>query len=147
MLSLAVRPIRLAALAAAILLPAACGCSTLLTAAYLLQPADVPADAALVRLNNRLRNVVQAALGSLTLLSADPAQRLRAAESVFRSRDATALPTVEQALARETLPRVRSVLEEARAAIILSDAAAPEAARVAAALRIAEDPVGEQALE
>ena len=44
MLSPAVRPIRLAALAAAILLPAACGCSTLLTAAYLLQPADVPAE-------------------------------------------------------------------------------------------------------
>ena len=40
----AVRPIRLAALATAILLPAACGCSTLLTAAYLLQPADVPAE-------------------------------------------------------------------------------------------------------
>jgi hypothetical protein len=44
MLSPAVRPIRLAALAIAILLPAACGCSTLLTAAYLLQPADVPAE-------------------------------------------------------------------------------------------------------
>ena len=44
MFSLAVRPIRLAALAAAILLPVACGCSTLLTAAYLLQPADVPAE-------------------------------------------------------------------------------------------------------
>jgi hypothetical protein len=44
MLAPAVRPIRLAALVAAILLPTACGCSTLLTAAYLLQPADVPAE-------------------------------------------------------------------------------------------------------
>ncbi|MBU6308763.1 MAG: hypothetical protein KJS77_03375 [Planctomycetes bacterium] len=44
MLAPAARPFRLAALAAAMLLPAACGCSTLLTAAYLLQPADVPAE-------------------------------------------------------------------------------------------------------
>lgn len=44
MLAPAVRPIRLAALVAALLLPTACGCSTLLTAAYLLQPADVPAE-------------------------------------------------------------------------------------------------------
>ena len=44
MLAPAARPIRLAALAAAVLLPTACGCSTLFTAAYLLQPADVPAE-------------------------------------------------------------------------------------------------------
>ena len=44
MLAPAARSIRLAALAAAVLLPTACGCSTLFTAAYLLQPADVPAE-------------------------------------------------------------------------------------------------------
>jgi len=44
MLAPAARPFRLAALATVMLLPAACGCSTLLTAAYLLQPADVPAE-------------------------------------------------------------------------------------------------------
>lgn len=44
MLAPAARRIRLAALAAAILLPTATGCSTLFTAAYLLQPADVPAE-------------------------------------------------------------------------------------------------------
>ena len=44
------------------------------------QPATSPADAAMVRLNNRLRNVVQAALGTMTLLSPDPAQRVRAEE-------------------------------------------------------------------
>lgn len=44
MLAPAARPFRLAALAAAMLLPTTVGCSTLLTAAYLLQPADVPAE-------------------------------------------------------------------------------------------------------
>lgn len=44
MLAPAARSTRLAALAAAILLPTTGGCSTLLTAAYLLQPADVPAE-------------------------------------------------------------------------------------------------------
>ncbi len=102
------------------------------------KPADVPGDASPVRLNNRLRGVVQAALGTLTLLSPDPAQRMRAAESVFKSRDPAALPAIEQALARETNARIRNVFEEARAAIIVSDTKAPEAQRMAAASRIAE---------
>ncbi len=100
-------------------------------------PATIPADAAMVRLNNRLRNAVQAALGSMTLLSPDPAQRLRAADAVFKSRDAAALAAVEQALGRETLPKVRTALEEARAAILLSSPAASEADRITAAQRIA----------
>ncbi len=102
------------------------------------QPITIPAEAGMVRLNNRLRNTVQAALGSLTLLSVDPAQRLRAAEAVYKSRDETALPAVESALAKETIPRIRRVLQEARAAIILSNAGAPEVERIAAARRIAE---------
>jgi urea transport system permease protein len=100
--------------------------------------ATLPADVAPVRLNNRLRNVVQTALGSLTLLSNDPAQRLRAAETVFRSRDPAALAPLEQALQRETVPRVRIAFEEARAAILLTSAASSEADKVAAAIRITE---------
>lgn len=102
------------------------------------QPADVPADASSVRLNNRLRGAVQAALGSLTLLSPDPQQRLRAAASVFRSRDATALPALTEAIGRESVPRVKRALEEARAAIVLTDTSAREADRMAAAVTIAE---------
>ena len=102
------------------------------------RPVSVPADAGMVRLNNRLRNAVQAALGSMTLLSPDPAQRLRAAEAVFKSRDPAALPIIEAALPKETSPRVRKAFEEARAAIVLSSAAAPDADRIAAARRIAE---------
>jgi urea transport system permease protein len=51
------------------------------------QRAIIATEPGMVRLNNRLRNLVQAAVGSLTLLSPDPAQRLRAAEAVFKSRD------------------------------------------------------------
>ncbi len=99
--------------------------------------ADAPADASPVRLNNRLRGAVQAAIGSLTLLSPDPAQRLRAAESVFRSRDASALQTLTDAIPKEQNARVRRAFEEARAAIVLSDASAPEIDRISAAAVIA----------
>ncbi|CAN1501728.1 LivH Branched-chain amino acid ABC-type transport system, permease components [Rhabdaerophilaceae bacterium] len=102
------------------------------------QAAEIPADAAPVRLNNRLRGVVQAALGTLTLLSPEPAQRLRAAESSFKSRDAAALEPLTVAIARETDPRIRAAFMQARAAIIVSDPKAGEADRMAAAVVIAE---------
>jgi urea transport system permease protein len=89
-----------------------------------------PDGATMVRLNNRLRNIVQAALGSLTLLAPDPARRAQAADSVYRSRDSAALPLVEDALAKEVDPRVKAALEKARAAILLVAPEAPEAARV-----------------
>ena len=48
-----------------------------------------------VRLNNRVRRALEAALGSLTLLSSNPATRFDAAQAVFKSRDTSALPAVE----------------------------------------------------
>src|SRR5438874_4113591 len=57
------------------------------------KPATPPGGAATVRLNNRLRRSVEAALGGLTLMSAYPAKRYEAAQSVFKSRDANAFPT------------------------------------------------------
>jgi urea transport system permease protein len=77
------------------------------------------ADLKSVRLNNRLRRSIDAALGGLTLLSNDPRARYEAAQAVFKSRDAAALPTLEIALGKETDPRVKRALGEARAAIIL----------------------------
>ncbi len=91
-----------------------------------------PATLKPVRLNNRLRRVVEAALGAVTLMAPDPAQRIQAAEAVFRSRDAAALPAVETALSRETDPRAKAALEAARAAILVTDASAPEAERLKA---------------
>jgi urea transport system permease protein len=73
-----------------------------------------------VRLNNRVRGLIDAALGSLTLRSPDPAKRLEAAQSVFKSRDVAALPAIENALQKETNADVKRTFAAARAAIILS---------------------------
>jgi urea transport system permease protein len=81
---------------------------------------DAPADVDNVRINNRLRGTIDAALGGLTLLAADPGVRYDAAQAVFKSRQASALPTIEAALAKEQDSRVKRALTEARAAIILS---------------------------
>src|SRR5580698_1622283 len=56
-----------------------------------------PGDLAPVQINNRLRRMLSAALGALTLMAPDPAKRLEAAQAVFKSRDDAALPALEQA--------------------------------------------------
>ena len=94
--------------------------------------ADAPANLSPVRLNNRLRRSVEAALGGLTLLAADPAKRYEAAQAVFKSRDANALPTLDAALTKETDCRVKKALNEARAAVILFQASAAENDKVVA---------------
>lgn len=91
-----------------------------------------PAGLSPVRVNNRVRGVVQAALGSMTLMAPDPARRLSAAQAVFKSRDENALKSVDQALAKETDTRVKRALSEARAAIVFSSNLASESDRVAA---------------
>ena len=85
------------------------------------QPAAgaAPADLAPVRLNNRLRRIVEAALGGLTLMAPDPGKRLEAAQAVLRSKDANALPALDQAIAKETDGRVKQAWIEARAAVVL----------------------------
>jgi len=93
---------------------------------------ETPADLDTVRLNNRLRGAIEAALGGLTLLSGNPTVRYDAAQAVFKSRAASALPTLETAIAKEQDPRVKRVLLEARAAIILSDAKASDEDKLAA---------------
>jgi len=89
-------------------------------------------DLKLVRINNRLRRAIEAALGSLTLLAPDPAKRFEAAQAVFRSRDAAALPALDAALAKETDAGVRRALTEARAAVILNMSGAKEADQIEA---------------
>jgi urea transport system permease protein len=87
-----------------------------------------PDDIDNVIVNNRLRNVIDAAIGSLTLMAADPNKRFDAAQAVFKSRKESALPNLEKALAKETDPRVKKALNEARAATILySEDVKPEA--------------------
>jgi len=84
------------------------------------QAADLPAGAKPVRLNNRLRRTIEAALGGLTLLAPESGRRYEAAQAVFKSRDAGVLPTLDTAIAKETDAGVKRALTEARAAVILS---------------------------
>src|SRR6188474_2165626 len=92
-----------------------------LTDAATGQPvAAPPADTGNVRLNNRVRGMLDAALGSLTLMAKEPNRRFDAAQAVFKSRDASALPNIDKALEKETDARVRKALTEARAAIVLT---------------------------
>jgi len=89
-----------------------------------------PSDLATVRINNRLRRAIDAALGGLTLMAPDPNRRLAAAQAVFKSRDSGALPALEAALAKETDSRVKKALTEARAAVVLHSEDASEADRL-----------------
>jgi len=90
-----------------------------------------------VRVNNRVRRSVEAALGNLTLLSHDPGARLEAARAVFRSRDVAALPTLDKAIAQEATPDVKEALQSARAAILLNkpDASSDERLGAVATLK------------
>jgi len=96
-------------------------------------PGGAAADAAgaePVRINNRVRVALRGALGRLSLLSPDAAERMAAAEAVFRSRAAENIPLLEAALARENLPAIRARMELALAASRL--AAGEDAAKRAA---------------
>lgn len=97
-----------------------------------------PADLSPVRLNNRLRRAVDAAIGALTLLSTDPAKRLDAARAVFKARDVDALKTLNTAIERETESRVKRVMLEARAAITIYSAQATPAEKIDAIAIIRE---------
>ena len=99
--------------------------------------ASPPADLSAVRANNRVRRAIEAASGSLSILNPDPAKRREAAAAVFKSRDAAALPTLETALARESVPDIKAAFAQARAAILITSADAPEAERLEAVKLIA----------
>jgi urea transport system permease protein len=78
------------------------------------------ADLDRVRVNNRLRGTIEAAVGSLTLMSPNPKVRLDAAEALFKRRDSTALAALDLALAAEKDQRIKRSMSEARAAIVLT---------------------------
>jgi urea transport system permease protein len=78
-----------------------------------------PADLSEVRLNNRLRRSLDAAIGGMSLQARDPDKRFESALAVFKSRETSALPALDAALEKEADPRIRQALTEARAAVIL----------------------------
>jgi urea transport system permease protein len=88
--------------------------------------AELPGDLDTIGINNRLRGAIDAAMGGLTLLSADPATRYDAAQAVFKSREASILPTLETAIAKEQNAGVKRVMLQARAAITLLNADAKD---------------------
>ncbi|HEX2656370.1 MAG TPA: urea ABC transporter permease subunit UrtB [Xanthobacteraceae bacterium] len=96
-----------------------------------------PPDLRVVRINNRLRRAIEAALGGLTLLAPDPAKRVAAAQAVFKSRDVSMLALVNTALAKETDPHARQALMNTRAALVLfsADAAEPDKLEAVALMR------------
>ncbi|MBX9758876.1 MAG: urea ABC transporter permease subunit UrtB [Beijerinckiaceae bacterium] len=94
--------------------------------------ATPPAPLETVRINNRLRRVLANAIGGLTLMAPEPQRRRSAADAIFRSRDESALPLVEEALKAEKLPAVSRALQHARAAILVTSPETSKEQRVEA---------------
>ncbi len=85
-----------------------------------------------VRVNNRVRNAIKSALGSIRLRDRDPFKRLAAAEAIFRSKSVDDLPALDSALALEQNDAVKAAFAQARAALILKDGARPTTEQIAA---------------
>ena len=83
-----------------------------------------------IKLNNRVRRAVETALSSLSVVSADPAQRRASAEAAFKAHDAGALAAVEAAIALEKDANIKRAFIEARAAILLASGKGSEADRL-----------------
>jgi urea transport system permease protein len=93
---------------------------------------EIPAGLKPVKVNNRVRRAIEAAMGQLTLLSRDPAKRLSAAASLFHAPNPAQLPAVESAIAKESDPTVKRAFEQARAAVMLAKSDASDADKIAA---------------
>ncbi|MGA8005152.1 MAG: urea ABC transporter permease subunit UrtB, partial [Burkholderiales bacterium] len=79
----------------------------------------VPDDASDLVLNNRIRGVLDSAVSALRLLSRDRGTRLKAARELADDPRAAALAVVDKALARETDPEIKAVLEIVAASVHL----------------------------
>ena len=77
------------------------------------------ADLTKIKVNNGLRRTIRDALGTLTLRARDPAVRLAAATTMFKTPDAANIEPLDAAIAAETDPAVKTMFEQARAASIL----------------------------
>jgi urea transport system permease protein len=75
-----------------------------------------------VRVNNRVRGALQAALGTFNLVHPDLQQRIDAARALFRSPDAKNIPLLQKSLEKETDPAAKAAKELALAASrVMSD--------------------------
>jgi urea transport system permease protein len=88
-----------------------------LTSAATGAPVEIAeADTQRITINNRVRGALRGALGQLQIMSPDAAERLAAADAIFRSRNADNVPLLDAALARETEPSVHERIALALAA-------------------------------
>lgn len=84
-----------------------------------------------IKVNNTLRRAIRDALGTLTLGAKNPAARIAAADTMFKTPDATHIEPLDAAIASESVASVKALLEQARAAsVLVSDR--PEADKLAA---------------
>ncbi|MEZ5835136.1 MAG: urea ABC transporter permease subunit UrtB [Geminicoccaceae bacterium] len=90
-----------------------------------------------IKVNNRLRRAIDEAMSALTLQSPDPVVRMAAARNLFGSAGSGELPALEQAIAAERNPDIKTAFEAARAAALLRDPQAPEDARMEAVATVA----------
>ncbi|MEM8572363.1 MAG: urea ABC transporter permease subunit UrtB [Pseudomonadota bacterium] len=76
-----------------------------------------------IRINNGLRRVIAAAIGTLNLTNPDPVRRLSAANAAFEAPDPNQLEAIDLALSVEERSDVRRALEQAQArTLLLTDA-------------------------
>jgi len=93
-----------------------------------------------IRVNNRLRGEIEAALARLNLFSPDRAQRLEAARAVLHQPDPAGAPVLEQALAAEKDSGVAEALRLALAATTLQSGDMPAKLKAIATLADSSDP-------
>jgi urea transport system permease protein len=100
-----------------------------------------------VLVNNRLRGAIDAALGSLTLFSPDPAVRLAAAQEALKRPSADAAAPLEKALAAEQNGEVRAAIQQAIAASRLFGGTSEERLAAIRALGATTDPQAKNLLD
>ncbi|MBO9536157.1 urea ABC transporter permease subunit UrtB [Herbaspirillum sp.] len=94
------------------------------------QSGPAPDDAEGITVNNRLRGAIAGAMSGLKLLSSERDTRLAAAADLLKNADPSQLPLVGKALAKETDPQVKDILQQVQATANLH-AADPAARRAA----------------
>ena len=91
-----------------------------------------PAGLSVVRINNRLRGVIETNIGRLTLQSPDPARRKAAAEAVYKTRAAESESAITEAMRNEKVASIRQIQQMALAAIIVTAPGKPDIDRLSA---------------
>ena len=98
--------------------------------------APLPKEREDVVANNRLRREIESALSALKLLSPERAARLAAAQALASGADEAVLPLVKKAMAQETDPAVKPVLEQIAATLELKSGT--KDSRIAAIRKLGE---------